>query len=673
MQISEEILGIQKIFYKMKRPAIRIVVLMIISTMFTVHANAQYALKQARDQDSLYNYTRAIPFYEKAFRKKPTAEAARGVARAYDKQRNFTLAESWYAKLVALKDHTPQDEFHYAQSLISNGKYTEAKAVLAKVDTTKIAVNDTLLLRMIAGCDSAVYWNAHPNAGKLVNIETLNSAQSDWAATGYKGKIIFASDRPTGLKKKQPFFRNTNLSPLTYGWTGDSYQHIYSADVNDSASIAMFDTTIIKEYYHSAVASFTAEGKEMFFAITRYVKKKAKFVGTEHPYTLNIEIYYTARDSVKNRWQEPRRFPYNDILQNSVGDPFISPDGRTLYFVSGAAWNNKGGTDIYYSKRISDTAWGEPVNMGDSINTQGNERTPFFDDNGNLYFASDGYAGMGGLDIYKATPDGNGGWTVTNAGAPINSPQDELTPFFTKSYKGYFASNRLSGKGSDDIYRFDPALILRLEGEVLYVKTNQPISNAEVTLTNLKTNNPVKVITSADGTFSFTLDSLTDYRLAGENPGYTPSATENVSTVGLTESTVIHKTLYLDLIPPPPPPPPEPIAIEPVYYNFDKSNIRPDAINPLDHIVDLMKEYPAWKLEISSHTDSRGSDSYNLKLSERRAASVMSYLVEHGIDASRLTAQGFGETKLVNDCSNGVPCSAEEHQLNRRSEFIIEK
>lgn len=658
----------------MVKPAtLRITGVTIISILFLVHANAQYVLKQAKDQDSLYNYVRAIPLYEKAYKKKPTAGAARGAARAYDKQRNFVLAESWYAKLVALKDHTPQDELHYAESLISNGKYSEAKAVLLKLDTSEIAVNDTLLSRMIAGCDSAVYWNANPMAGKLINLEKLNSAQSDWSAINYNGKIIFASDRPTKLKKKQPFFRNTNLSPLTYGWTGDSYQHIYSGDANDSASIAMFDTAIIKEYYHSAVASFTADGKEMFFAITRYVKKKAKFVGVEHPYILNIEIYYTALDSVKNKWQEPKRFPYNDILQNSVGDPFIAPDGKTLYFVSDAAWNNKGGTDIYYCKRISDTSWEEPVNMGDSINTPGNERTPFFDNKGNLYFASDGHTGMGGLDIYKATPDGNGNWTVVNAGAPINSPQDELTPFFTKNYRGYFASNRLSGKGSDDIYRFDPALIFRLEGEVLYVKTNEPIGNAEVTLTNHNTNTPVKVVTGADGTFSFILDSVTAYQLAALKPGYTPSATESLTTVGLEESTVIHKTLYLDLIPPPPPPPVPVTTIEPIYYNFDKSNIRPDAINPLDHIVQLMIENPGWKLEISSHTDSRGSDSYNMKLSQRRAASVMKYLAEHGIDVNRLTAQGFGETRLVNNCSNGVPCSAAAHQLNRRSEFVVQE
>lgn len=642
----------------------------VLATLFFTDAKAQYVLLQAREQNALYNYTSAIPLYEKAFRKKQTAEAARGVANGYYQQRDFIQAESWYAKLVALKDHTTSDEFYYAKSLINNGKYTDAKAVLTKLDTSKIALNDTLLSRIIAGCDSAVYWHANPMAGKLVNIEKLNSAQSDWGAVSFKDKIIFASDRPTRLKKKQPFFRNTNLSPLTYGWTGDSYQHIYSANINDSESIAMFDTSIIKEYYHSAVASFTADGKEMFFAITRYVKKKAKFVGVEHPYILNIEIYYTTLDSVKNKWREPKRFPYNDILQNSVGDPFIAPDGKTLYFVSDAAWNNKGGTDIYYCKRLSDTSWEAPVNMGDSINTPGNERTPFFDDKGNLYFASDGHTGMGGLDIYKATPDNNGNWTVVNAGTPINSPQDELTPFFTKSYKGYFASNRLSGKGSDDIYRFDPALIFRLEGEVLHVKTNQPVSNAEVTLTNLNTNTPVKMVTGANGAFSFMLDSITSYQLAALKPGYTPSATESLTTVGLEESTVIHKTLYLDLVPPPPPP--EPVAIEPIYYNFDKSNIRPDAVNPLDHIVQLMKENPDWKLSISSHTDSRGSDNYNMKLSGRRAASVMMYLTEHGIDASRLTAQGFGETRLVNNCSNGVPCSAAEHQLNRRSEFVVQ-
>jgi peptidoglycan-associated lipoprotein len=307
------------------------------------------------------------------------------------------------------------------------------------------------------------------------------------------------------------------------------------------------------------------------------------------------------------------------------------------------------------------------VNMGDSINTPGNERTPFLDSAGNLYFASDGHIGMGGLDIYKATQDTNGNWQVINAGVPVNSPQDDFTPYFTKGYKGYFASNRLLGKGSDDIYRFDAAriLIFKLEGEVLHRETGLPINNAEVTLTNLTSNAPVTAITGTDGTFSFPLDSVTSYRLAATKTGYIPSITESVTTVGLQESTVIHKTLYLDAIIIPPP------VIEPIYYNFDRSNIRGDAENPLNHIVQLMQENPNWHLDITSHTDSRGSDSYNMKLSERRAQAALKYLIAHGIDASRLTAQGYGETRLVNNCSNGVPCSAREHQLNRRSEFKV--
>ncbi|HEY9259020.1 OmpA family protein [Chitinophaga sp.] len=636
--------------------------------LFFFSARAQYVLDEARNESGLYNYAKAIPLYEKAYKKKKTVEAARGAAEGYFKQRDFVNAETWYATLCTLDGHTAQDEFRYAQTLIRNAKYADGKALLLKLDTAKISASPGLISRMIAGCDSVAYWNDHPLRGNLANLHQFNTDKSDWGAVKYGDGIVFTSNRPMGLKKKQPFFRNSSISTVTYGWTGEGYQHLYSSKNNDSTSIALLDTPIVKGYYHTAGASFTADEKEMFFASTRYVKKKAKFVGKEPSYEINIELYSAKWDAVKNKWNEPVRFPYNDIFENSLGDPFISPDGQTLYFTSDAPTGGFGGTDIYYSKRVNDTGWTKPVNMGHDINTSGNERTPLLDSKGNFYFASDGHAGMGGLDIYKATQTADGTWQVKNAGVPINSPQDDFSPFFQRGYRGYFASNRLTGEGSDDIYQFSTILVL--EGEVLHAKTNAPVNSAEVTLNNVTKNTPEKVVTSADGKFSFVLDLTTDYSLNAIKAGLLPSSTASFSTMDMEDSTVIHRTLYLDDIPPPVIPAP-PLAIENIYYNFDRSNIRRDAVDPLEHIVELMKAHPNWHLNITSHTDSRGRDKYNMKLSERRAQSALQYLISHGIDANRLTAHGYGETRLVNKCSNGVPCSAAEHQLNRRSEFEI--
>lgn len=641
--------------------------MVLLFELFFLSVQAQYVLDEARNQSNLYNYAKAIPLYEKAYKKKKTVEAARGIAAAYYKQRDFVEAESWYATLCKLKDHTPQDEFRYAETLIRNAKYADAKALLLKLDTSKISKNPVLVSAMIVSCDSAAYWINHPLKGNLANLYQLNSPASDWGAMTYKNEMVFSSDRPTSLKKKQPFFRNSGINTTTYGWTGDSYQHLYSSKIEDSASISILDTALVNGYYHTAGASFTADEKEMFFASTRYVKKKAKFVGKETPYDINIEIYHTKWDTVRNNWGPPVSFPYNDIFGSSLGDPFISPDGQTLYFTSNSPINNLGGTDIYYSKRMNDTGWAQPVNMGSDINTPGNERTPHLDDRENFYFASDGRVGMGGLDIYKAIPRTNGTWQVINAGAPINSPQDDFSPFFKKGYRGYFSSNRPSGKGNDDLYQFSAILIL--EGEVLHAKTSAPVNSAEVTLNNAARNTPLKVSTGTDGRFSFVLDLDRDYDLNAVKTGFIASAVESFSTVDMEDSTVIHRTLYLDDIPPVVLAPP--LAIENIYYNFDKSNIRRDAVNPLEHIVLLMKEHPNWHLNITSHTDSRGSDSYNMKLSERRARAALQYLISHGINADRLTAHGYGETRLVNKCSNGVPCSAEAHQLNRRSEFEI--
>ncbi|WP_162946583.1 OmpA family protein [Chitinophaga barathri] len=629
-------------------------------------ARAQYALGEAKEQSNLYNYAKAIPLYERAYKKKKTAEAARGLAEAHYKQLDFAAAETWYATLVTLPDHTAQDEFNYAEVLVRNAKYAEAKSWLVKLDTAKITSNTALVSTLISSCDSAANWINRPRRGDLGNLYQLNSANADWAPVKQSDQIIFTSNRPTALKQRQPFFRNSNIRSATYGWTGAGYQHLYSSRNTDSTSIAMLDTALVHGYYHTAGASFTADGKEMFFCGTRYIKKKAKFLGKEPDYEINIEMFHARWDAEKNKWGQPVRFPYNDILNNSVGDPFISPDGQTLYLISDAPANGLGGTDIYYCKRLNDTGWSQPVNMGGDINTPGNERTPHMDGQGNLYFASDGRVGLGGLDIYKAFPQADGRWEVINVGAPINSSQDDFSPFFNKGYHGYFASNRPSGKGSDDLYQFNAILIL--EGEVLHVKTGAPVNSAAVTLNNNTKSTPVAVTTGADGKFTFILDTAADYSLNAIKTGLIGSGTENFSTLYMEDSTIIHRTLYLDDIPLVPV---IPVAIENIYYNFDRSNIRKDAINPLDHIVVLMKENPTWHLDITSHTDSRGSDRYNMRLSDRRARAAMQYLTSHGIDASRLSATGYGETRLVNKCSNGVRCSAAAHQLNRRSEFKI--
>lgn len=626
-------------------------------------ANGQYVLKQAAQQATLYNYVAAIPLYEKAYKKVPSVQAARGLATSYYLLKDYVFAESWYAKLVAMPAHTAQDELQYAEVLINCSKYAEAKEVLnqylAKQPTQLSAVN------MKNGCDSALIWMQHPGKGDLVNMQALNSKWSDWGTAIFKSNIIFASDRPYDSLRRNPVFSTSNIRRSKYGWTGNSYLHLYEGNGTDSASNRLLSRHINGDY-HSATATFTADHQQMYYAETNLVKKKSSFLGKEVPFTLNVEIKGQQWDTAAKEWKPAIPFPYNAIFNYSVGDPYITPDGQTLYFVADYGDKGLGGTDIYYCRMGADGNWQEPVNMGPAINTAGNERTPFLDATGTLYFASDGRAGMGGLDLYKAEKGST--WKVVNLGSPINSPQDDFAPFFADSSNLYFSSNRLSGKGSDDIYRFTAArmLFFSIHGKVFDKKTQQPLANAVVTLENLRTGTPFKAITDEMGNYHFQLDSVTDYRLGVVKTDYATINGVTATTNGLVSSTVLRQDFPLEKSELN-----KPYKLENIYFDLDKSNIRPDAAAELDKLVQLLTDNPTWKVEMSSHTDSRANDQYNMKLSQRRATSTVAYLVEKGIAAERLTAKGYGENRLVNRCANGVACTEKEHQENRRTEFTI--
>jgi peptidoglycan-associated lipoprotein len=554
---------------------------------------------------------------------------------------------------------------NYAEVLMNNSKYSEAKqqlqAYLGKKSDDKRAAN------LLAGCDSAQVWMTHPVKGNLENMQALNSPYSDWGTAFYNNQFIFASDRPYDSVRRQPFFSTSNIRRRYYGMTGNSYLHLYQSNGKDSASARLLNKGINGDY-HSANATYSADGKEMYYAVTTLVKKGGSFLGKDQPYTLNIEIRKSGWDTARQAWGQAVSFPYNEVFKYSVGDPWIAPDGQTLYFTADHGDEIKGGTDIFYTQKDMDGKWQAPKNMGPSINTEGNERTPYFDEAGNFYFASDGRAGMGGLDIYKAVKSANGEWLVVNLGAPVNSPQDDFAAVFKSNSVIYFSSNRLSGTGSDDIYRFDIAKILlfTLEGTVRDRKTNEPLRDAVVTLQNKITQTPLKTITDGQGRYTFKLDSVTDYDLSTVKTAYTTVTGIPLTTKGLTESQTLKKDVYLDKIELK-----KPVKLENIYFDLDKWNIRPDAAEELDKLVKLLKDNPTWDVEMSSHTDSRAPDAYNIKLSQRRAESTVKYLVEHGIDADRLSAKGYGETRLVNKCSNGVPCTEEEHQENRRTEFTI--
>ncbi len=636
--------------------------------VFTSSVNAQYVLKDADKQFELFNYPKAIELYEQAYKKKESLHAAGRLGYAYAITNNFQQAESWFGLAVKMQGSPPENLLGYAKALQSNSKYREAKVQYKAYIEAGKKISEREANVWLASCDSALKWMRNPKQIELVNQKDLNSAQSDWGAVNYNGGVVFTSDRfDTGLesKEKSGFFKidGTKMpDKKVYGWTGNGYLKLYiKPSLADSVKLFPIETG---SSYHVGSATFTADGNTMYFTMTNVPDDLERV--KNKPSTVNVSIYSSTKNA-DGIWGAPIPFTYNAINDYSVGDPFISTDGTSLYFSSNKP-GGKGGADIYVCLKTDAGEWGNPVNL-EEINTAGNERNPVFDANNNLYFASDGHIGMGGLDVFRALRDGAGIGRIENLGYPFNSPLDDFA--FSLNEKGgvaYMSSNRSNGMGSDDIYVLDQKLILafKLTGTVYNRKTNQPLAGALVTLAKVNGGSS-KVETDDNGEYQFSLARESEYNVSAEATNYRTDV-ENLATIGLITSQSIVQDLHM-----------EPIELntgirlENIYYDFEKWEIRADAALELDKLVKIMNDNPTIWVELGSHTDSRGNDAFNLSLSQKRAAAAVKYIISRGINKNRIEAKGYGETKLLNKCANAVDCSDAEHQLNRRTEFKITK
>lgn len=629
--------------------------------------NAQYVLKEADREFDLYNYDKAVLLYASAYQKKKTNHAVLRLAEGYRLMRDFNQAEKWYAILVNMENSKPDAVKWYAKMLQTNAKYLEAKTQFIKYKTLIKEADNAELNTSILSCDSALKWIKNPNAVTVINEQALNSKQSDWGLVKYGAYYVFSSDRSAQRindKVVKPFlkFDGDRLpGPAIYGWTGNNYLNLYQAN---GTRVSLLPLPKSGDY-HISSATFNAEGNEIFYALTR-IPKTSTLKGKVK--TINVEIYSSKKQN--ENWSTPVAFKFNNIENWSVGDPFLTKDGYTLFFTSNQP-GGKGGTDIYKSERNSDGTWTNPVNLS-WINTAGDERTPSLGEDGFFYFSSEGNIGMGGLDIYKTKLEGNGKYPIQNMGYPINSSYDDFAFISTGKLNGYFSSNRVDGVGNDDIYSFSikekpiEKPVYRLVGSAFDKDSKLPLKDVLIRLTPL---NEIGSTAKTDdlGNFEFRLAEKTDYGLSGEKNGFI-SATGHLTTNGLAKSTQLRQDLYLSKIVIG-----KAIRIDNILYDFNKAAIRSDAALELDKIVTILKENPTIWIELGSHTDSRGNDDYNLKLSQSRANSAVNYILSKGISKERITARGYGETKLINRCANDVKCSDEDHQLNRRTEFKIVK
>lgn len=630
---------------------------MLLCLQFT--ARAQYVLREADAQYNLYNYSKAIDLYEQAYKKKVTMHAVERLAICYQMVGDYRQMESWYALASEMEGSKPEHTLNYAKALQGNAKYSEAKQQYQAYAKLNPKFSEKSLQTLILSCDSALAWMNHPVPLTLSNIRRLNTDHSDWGAVPYRGGVVFTSDRrfpqPNRNTPPKPFLKFDEEKklpdPKHYGWTGNEYLRIYERKAG-ADSIRAFPIKTAN-YYHIAGASFTGDEQQLYFSLTRIPEELKKVKG--QPYTVNPEIFSSTL-LTDGSWSEPQPFRYNKISEWSVGDPFISKDGHTLYFIANMP-GGKGGTDLYVCTKNADGSWGDAVNLKD-LNTEGNERSPFVAANGDLYFSSDGLIGMGGLDIYHAKKTATGFSVPRNMGYPFNSSRDDFAFYLLDEKNGYLSSNRGEGLGNDDIYYFSPVLEPRfkLQGIVYNKKTQIPVDEAIVTLSKPGIA-AMKVETDPTGSFRFELDKASDYSVSAEKTQFRMDVAI-VTTNGLNGNTILHQDLFMEPIVLE-----EAIRIDNIYYDFDSWNIRPDAALELDKLVRILKENETLWIELGSHTDSRGDAAYNLHLSQKRADAAVAYLISRGIARNRITAKGYGITKLISD----------DHQLNRRTEFKIVK
>ncbi|WP_113639651.1 OmpA family protein [Nubsella zeaxanthinifaciens] len=614
-----------------------------------------------KEADKLYkqlDYKYALEIYEKVMKANPSAEVAQKIANCYRFINNTEAAEIWYKKAVAYPD-VPADNYkHLAQALKQNGKFDEAAANF-KIWGQKNPTQAVEAERLANMCTTAKTWFDNPDIGAVVENEIgLNSENSDFSPVKFGNDILLISDRWQKNKKGEEI----------YGWTGNPYLKIYDISLAKKEA-NLVKGTINKGFHSGPLAVYPTLDTILFTRAVMSTNKNAKVGDAGKQYLLM---------AVKkgDEWIAKDKLPFNNDGSFSVLHPALSPDGKILYFASDMP-GGYGGMDLYYSEKMANGAWSKPINCGATINTSEDDVFPTVRQDGKFYFASRGHIGMGGLDIFLAVGIRNSFKDVENLRAPINSPKDDFGILFNNDLStGYLSSNRNGGVGLDDIYRFKTGIkqenpkesIFAVNGLVIEKGTNTPIAGLEILLINKDKGTETKAFSDADGKFSFKLDKETDYLVKGDPLQYYTTQTGEISTKGASQSTIYDikfelersKDVYT-------------IKLNNIFYDFNKWNIRKDAVADLNKVNDFLTSMPNVKMELVAHTDARGSAAYNQVLSDKRANSAKDYLLNKGVGVDRLTAVGKGETELLNQCTDGVKCTEAQHQLNRRTEFKIVK
>lgn len=746
----------------------------LLITSLTLHAQSG-RLKAANKQYDNYSYLAAVRLYEEFLRGKPAdateaREAMTKLGFSYRKLQDTRNAERIYGELVAsYPDLESEVYLYYAQALASNGKSREAQKMYSQYGQRQS--ND---LRGRTGTITYMDLSRFYLDSSSYRIQNLpiNSRQADFSPMYYKKGLVFVSSRDEGGVIKRVF-----------SWNQTPFLDLYSFPDTNQLRIPGFDPVVkpaatavlggggpaadqsveveaenkpisksekfsrtLNSKYHEGPVTFTQD--QNFIVFTRNNGSKGKSAKSSDG-VRKLKLYSAVFRA--NKWHDITELPFNSS-EYSVGHPAFAPDDQRLYFVSDMP-GGYGGTDLYVVE-FKNGEWGTPVNMGKELNTEGNEMFPYVDSAGNLYFASDGHAGLGGLDVFFAEmKDGVPYRDVQNVGYPINSEKDDFGLITDKGRTtGYFSSNRRKGISDDDIYSFRRSC-KQLNILVFDAKSGAPLDAADVRIVRNGSNQDLKM-TNSEGKTDLCLDVNTEYEFKAVKDGYAPNSIRfstltqsnkpqmNVSIyLEKSENTIVRGVVKTEVNQKPAegvkvtlrnekdksektvvtgPDGGYEFAVKPnapftitaqkdkyatkrtqsrivkgkktqrtevdslglygegdifqlknIYYDLNKFFIRPDAARELDHVVAILKEYPTMKIELRSHTDARSGDAYNMRLSESRARAAVDYIASRGISPGRLTARGYGESEIVNGCTDGVDCAESEHQQNRRTEFKI--
>lgn len=604
--------------------------------------------KKADKQFTRFEFVKAAESYNKLVENgKADNYVYKQLAECYFNIFNTVEAERWYAKALETSDDA-ETVYKYSQMLKANGKYQESNTQMDRFATMRPADN-----RAIAYRKNPNYLPKILKKGKKFNVQNadFNSEQSDFGGTFHDGKLYITSGR--------------NDSRKTYGWNQQPFLDIYSLTKNSDSTYQapVLMNKDINTRFHEGLVTFSPDGKTMYFSRESY------FDNDYEKDSLNTtrysQLYLFKATKLGDDWDQVEGLSINS-KNYSVKNPCVSPDGSTLYFAS----NMPGGFgkfDIYKAPINEDGTLGEPENLGQKINTEEQEMFPYISSENILYFSSNGHLGLGSLDVfYTMIIDGTMA-PVRNVGIPINTNADDFAFVIDEeSGEGFISSNREGGKGSDDVYRFkklQPLCDVVISSTVLDDKTREPLSGATVSLFDADGNKIVSKTTNDEGIAEFIVECSKDSQLEVVIDGY---ESKKVDVEGSEEDEV---NVQISLDPIEKIITPIEIVLNPIFFEFDKSNITAEAAFELDKLVQIMTKYPELVINVTSHTDNRGPAEYNEGLSNRRAKTTVQYVISKGIEESRISGLGKGESELKVDCGNN--CTNEQHQTNRRSEFII--